>query len=65
MSSKKRVLVFEFHQESNTFNPITSVFERFHPTKTFEGPERLEGCIKAHACVAGGVACNRLVGCFA
>ena len=56
MCSKKRVLVFEFHQETNTFNPITSDFERFHPTKTFEGAERLEGCIKAGGCVAGGVA---------
>ena len=56
MSSKKRVLVFEFHQETNTFNPITAPFERFHPTKTFEGQERFDGCIKAGGCVAGGVA---------
>ena len=56
MSNKKRVLVFEFHQETNTFNPITASFERFHPTKTFEGKERLEGCIKSKTCVAGSVA---------
>lgn len=62
MSAKKRVLVFEFHQETNTFNPITPSFDRFHPTKTFEGQERFEGCIKSGGCVSGGVAAIRDAG---
>ena len=33
----KRILVCEFHQESNTFNPIISNLDRFHPQKIYEG----------------------------
>lgn len=38
----KRVLVFEFHQESNTFNPIPAPFESFQPQRIFEGRSRFE-----------------------
>ena len=55
MSTPKRVLICEFHQENNTFNPITTPFERFHPTKTFEGEERYQGLRKARGMVQGTI----------
>lgn len=39
---KPRILVFEFHQETNDFNPITTPFARFQPKKIFEGEERFQ-----------------------
>ena len=36
---KKRVLVCEFHQESNTFNPIVTGYERFLGNEHVEGIE--------------------------
>lgn len=36
---KKRILVCEFHQESNTFNPIVTGYERFLGNKHEEGIE--------------------------
>lgn len=55
MSNPKRVLICEFHQETNTFNPIITPFERFHPTKTFEGEERYQGLRKARGMVQGTI----------
>lgn len=34
---KKRILVCEFHQESNTFNPLVNPIERFNAGDVFEG----------------------------
>ena len=50
MSNKKpRVLVFEFHQESNTFNPKIEPIERFNPQMIFEGEE----CFKSRVDLLG------------
>ena len=35
--SKKRILVCEYHQESNTFNPIVSPLEKFSAALGYEG----------------------------
>ena len=34
---KKRVLICEFHQETNTFNPVLTSLERYHTGLGFEG----------------------------
>jgi len=52
---KKRVLVFEFHQETNDFNPITTPFERFQPKKIFEGEERFREVVLSKGMASGGV----------
>lgn len=39
---KKRIFLFEFHQESNTFNPITAKLEDFYIGSVPEGPEGYE-----------------------
>ena len=36
---KKRILLIEFHQESNTFNPIVSPLEKFAAAHGYEGEE--------------------------
>lgn len=58
MSERKpRILVFEFHQETNDFNPITTPFARFQPKKIFEGEERFREVVgnrgMACGCVEG------------
>ena len=58
MSERKpRILVFEFHQETNDFNPITTPFARFQPKKIFEGEERFQEVVgnrgMACGCVEG------------
>jgi len=40
--NKKRILLFEFHQESNTFNPITAKLEDFYIGSVPEGREGYE-----------------------
>ncbi|MBR4864257.1 MAG: M81 family metallopeptidase [Oscillospiraceae bacterium] len=52
----KKILVLEFHQETNTFNPLISPFQRFQPDCVFEGQARYEQTVKAAGAVAGGVA---------
>ena len=37
--SKKRIFLFEFHQESNTFNPISATLEDFYIGSVPEGQE--------------------------
>ena len=37
MSEKKRVLICEFHQESDTFNPIVMELEDFEKFHVLEG----------------------------
>ncbi len=53
---KPRILALEFHQETNTFNPITASFEVFNPQKVFEGQAHYESRVKSGGCVTGGVA---------
>ena len=56
MENTKKILIFEFHQETNTFNPLTTPFARFQPDCIFEGPEVFEKTVKNGGAVAGGVA---------
>lgn len=51
---KKRILVCEFHQESNTFNPIVWDIDRFGTNREFEGAARLEKSLDGKSAVHGG-----------
>ena len=51
---KKRILVCSFHQESNTFNPITWDIDRFGTNREFEGAARLEKSLNGKTAVHGG-----------
>ena len=61
-TEKPRILVLEFHQETNTFNPIPAPFESFHPQRIFEGNDCFETRCKGHGCVQGGVDAIREMG---
>ena len=50
----KRVLVCGFHQESNTFNPVTSAMDRFSAGPVKEGREAYEA-LKAVRLDASGM----------
>jgi len=52
---KKRILVCEFHQESNTFNPIVWDIDRFGTNREFEGETRMQRSLNGKAAVHGGV----------
>ena len=58
----KRILVLEFHQETNTFNPITASFQSFSPTDTFEGTACFENRLRAWGNLKGGVDAIREAG---
>lgn len=51
----KRILVCQFHQESNTFNPIISNLDRFHPQKIYEGEVVFGEQMKAKSAIRGAV----------
>ena len=51
---KKRILVCAFHQESNTFNPITWDIDRFGTNREFEGAARLQKSLDGKSAVHGG-----------
>lgn len=51
---KKRILVCAFHQESNTFNPITWDIDRFGTNREFEGEARLQKSLNGKTAVHGG-----------
>ena len=51
---KKRILVCSFHQESNTFNPITWDIDRFGTNREFEGEARLQKSLNGKSAVHGG-----------
>lgn len=44
--SPKRVLICEFHQETNTFNPITDTLKNFKEARYAEGQELYDLCKK-------------------
>lgn len=46
MSNKKRVLICEFHQETNTFNPLTMKLEHFAALRYARGQEAYDLCKK-------------------
>lgn len=62
MTQPKKILVFEFHQETNTFNPLTTPFLRFQPDGVFEGPACYERTLNNGGTVAGGVAAIEAAG---
>lgn len=51
----KRILVCQFHQESNTFNPIISNLDRFHPQKIYEGETVFGEQMKSTTAIRGAV----------
>ena len=53
MSEPKKILLFEFHEETNTFNPLTTPFSRFQPDCVFEGESCYEKVLKSHGMAAG------------
>lgn len=54
MSEKKRVLLCEFHEETDTFNPIVLTKEDFAAFRYGEGKEGYEQC-KSHPCATCGI----------
>ncbi len=54
MRDKKRVLVCEFHQETNTFNPIVMPLEAFKALRYAEGIEGYNLC-KSLPCTVHGI----------
>ena len=52
---KKRILICEFHQENNTFNPIVTPAQRFNSGDVFEGEAPLRKLMKTSTTVHGGV----------
>ena len=55
MSERKRVLVCEFHQESDTFNPLVSTLENcFEKVRCAEGKEAYD-LAKAVPCALHGM----------
>lgn len=57
----KRILVLDFHQETNTFNPITASFQSFSPKGIFEGAA-FDNAMRAGGVVTGGVDAIREAG---
>ena len=53
--AKKRVLVCEYHQESNTFNPIVSPLKKFTAALGYEGEEIFAARMKTPIQVHGAV----------
>lgn len=54
MSEKKRVLVCEFHQETDTFNPIVMTKEDFAAFRYTEGQDGYDRC-KGQNCATHGI----------
>jgi len=52
---KKRILVCEFHQESNTFNPLVWDIDRFGTNREFDGEARMQKSLNGKSAVHGGV----------
>ena len=53
MAEQKKILLFEFHEETNTFNPLPTPFSRFQPDCVFEGDACYEKTLKSHGMAAG------------
>lgn len=54
MSEKKRVLICEFHEETDTFNPIVMMAEDFAAFRYTEGHDGYEQC-KRQPCATHGI----------
>lgn len=51
----KKILICEFHQETNTFNPIVWDIDRFGTNRNFESKDRFEYAVNANGAVGGGI----------
>ena len=51
----KRILLLEFHQETNTFTPVTASFHSFSPQGIFEGEACFENRMRAKGTLTGSV----------
>ena len=58
----KRILVFEFRQESNTFNPVVAEPEHFNSGGSFEGEEQTKNRLNTRHSVQGAVHAIREAG---
>lgn len=52
---KKRILICEFHEESNTFNPVVNPVERFNAGDVFEGERPLQKLMEGNTATHGAV----------
>ena len=52
---KKRILVCEYHQESNTFNPIVSPLEKFAAAYGYEGDTVFNARMSTTSMIHGAV----------
>ncbi len=59
MQRCKRILIFEFHQETNTFNPVPAGLDSFHPKCIFEGEDCFLERVKTGGVLQG--ACDAII----
>lgn len=59
MQRCKKILIFEFHQETNTFNPIPAGLDSFHPKCIFEGEDCFLERVKTGGVLQG--ACDAII----
>ena len=59
---QKRILIVEFRQETNTFNPVVMTKEMFNGGKGFEGEEIFQTRLSTRTAICGAVAAFREVG---
>lgn len=59
---KKRILILEFRQETNTFNPVVMTKEMFNGGKGLEGEEIFQTRLSTRTAICGAVAAFREVG---
>lgn len=52
---KKRILICEFHQESNTFNPVVNPIDRFNAGDVFEGDRIFQTRMTGNTAIHGAV----------
>lgn len=62
MNNSKRVLVCEFHQESDTFNPIIDGVDRFNAGGAFEGEQVYAAHLNKKKVLCGAVAAIKEAG---
>ena len=59
---QKRILILEFRQETNTFNPVVMQKEMFNGGKYFEGEEIFQTRLSTRTAICGAVAAFREAG---
>ena len=58
----KRILVCQFHQESNTFNPVLSTLDRFNNPLGYEGEAIFNDLLQVNSAIAGATEVFRQAG---